>query len=57
MEKSDLAIELAEYSCKEARQIYRAAKHLRRVVKLTEKQLTAEEEADETIKELEEEKK
>lgn len=47
--KIDLANELADYSRKEQREILRAARCLRRYLKLTEVEQTAEEEADELI--------
>lgn len=53
MNKDDLAIALADYPGKELRRIVRAARHLRRFMDLTQGDKTAEEEAEETIKELE----
>lgn len=47
--KIDLANELADYSRKEQREILRAARCLRKYLKLTEVEQTAEEEADELI--------
>jgi hypothetical protein len=47
--KIDLANELADYSRKEQREILRAARCLRRYLKLTEVEQSAEEEADELI--------
>lgn len=54
--KFDLAKDLAEYSWRERRQVIRAAKHLRKFVDLTSEELSLNEETDETIKELEEDK-
>lgn len=54
--KFELAEKLAEYSWRERREINSAARHLRKFYKLTSREITNEEETDQTLEELEEEK-
>lgn len=53
--KMDLATELSGYSWREQRQILKTARYLNKIDKLVSEELTPEEEAEQTIKELEKE--